>query len=125
MPVSLPIIDTPRARMRANQRGSGAGAGQMRMGDGRGQRIGGIGLGDAAGGQQPLDHELHLLLAGMAGAHHAFLDVVGGIFGDLKPGLRRRQQRHGAGMADLQRGLRIARHKGLLDRDGCGAVALR
>ena len=26
---------------------------------------------DAAGGQQPLDHELHLVLAGMAGADHA------------------------------------------------------
>ena len=62
---------------------------------------------DAAGGQQALDHELHLLLAGMAGAHHAFLDVVGRIFGDLQPRLRRRQQRHGAGMAELERGGRI------------------
>ena len=47
------------------------------MGDGRGQRIGGIGLRDAAGGQQPLDHELHLVLAGMARAHHDFLMWLG------------------------------------------------
>src|SRR6185312_7539925 len=96
----------------------------MRMGDGRSQGVGSVGLRDATGGQQALDHELHLLLAGMAGAHHAFLDVVGGIFGDLEPCFRRRQQRHGAGMADLQRGLRIAGDEGLLHSDGSGAVAL-
>ena len=53
----------------------------------------------------------------------AFLDVVGGIFGDLHPRLRRRQQRHGAGMADLERGGRILGDKGLLHRDGVRAVA--
>ena len=113
MPVSLPIIAIACHHARAR-------AGQMRMRDGGRQRIGGIGLLDAAGGQQPLDHELHLLLAGMTGADHAFLDVVGRIFGDLQPRLRRRQQRHGAGMAELQRGGRIAGDKGLLDRDGLG-----
>ena len=113
MPVSLPIIAPTIMRARVVD--------EMRMGDGGGQRIGGIGLRHAAGRQQPLDHELHLLLAGMAGAHHALLDVVGGIFGDLQPRLRRRQQRHGAGMAELQRGLGIAGDKGLLHRDGGGA----
>ena len=61
------------------------------MGDGGGQRVGGVGLGDAAGRQQPLDHELDLLLAGMTGADHAFLDLVGGVFGNLEPGLRRQR----------------------------------
>ena len=118
MPVSLPIMRSA-AMMRARV------PRQMGMGDGRGQRIGGVGLRDAAGGQQPLDHELHLLLAGMAGAHHAFLDVVGRIFGDLQPRLRRRQQRHGAGMAELERGRGIAGDKGLLDRDGAGRQLAR
>ena len=80
--------------------------------------------GHAAGGQQPLDHELHLLLAGMAGADHAFLDVVGGIFGDLQPGLRRRQQRHGAGMADLERGRGIRATKACSTAMAHGRMAL-
>ncbi len=96
----------------------------MRMRDGCGQRIGGVRLRYAAGGQQPLDHELHLLLAGMARAHHAFLDVVGRIFGDLKPRFRRRQQRHRTGMAKFQRRLRIASHKSLFHRDGRGPMTL-
>ena len=49
-----------------------------------------------------------------------FLDVVGRVFGDLEPGLRRGQQRHGAGMAELERGRRILVHEGLLHRDGAG-----
>ena len=52
-----------------------------------------------------------------------FLDVVGAVFGDLQPGLRRRQQRHGAGMAELQRGGRILGDKGLFHRDGRGRDA--
>ena len=75
--------------------------------------------------QQAPHHDLHLFLAGMAGADHAFLDVVGRVFGDLQPGLRRRQQRHGAGMAELQRGRGILGDKGLFHRDGDGAHARR
>ena len=63
----------------------------------------------------------------MARADHAFLDVVGRVFGDLKPGLRRRQQRDGARMAEFERGGRILVHEGLLDRDGpgrCSAITL-
>ena len=113
----------PRARSAHGIGQPGAGARQMRMGDGGRQRVGGIGLVHAAGGQQALDHELHLSLAGMARTHHAFLDVVRGIFRDLEPRLGRRQQRHGAGMAELQGGGRIARHKGLLHRHGRGREA--
>ena len=112
MPVSLPIMTRaimPRAR-----------AGEMGMGDGRGQRIGGIGLFAARRRQEHADHGLHLFLAGMADADHAFLDVVGRVFGDFEIGLRRGQKGDGAGMADLERGRRILGDKGLLDRDGHG-----
>ena len=47
----------------------------MGMGDGGGQGVGGIGLRHAAGRQQPLDHELHLLLAGMAGAGLPYVET--------------------------------------------------
>jgi len=96
----------------------------MGVGDGCGQGIGGIGLRHATGRQKPLDHELHLLLAGMAGTHHAFLDVIGRIFGNLKTCFRRSQKRDGAGMTELQRGLRIARHKGLFHCDGVRGMSL-
>ena len=69
MPDSLPIMAHCRAR-RASSESLRAGARQMGVGDGGGQRIGGIGLRHAAGRQQALDHELHLVLAGMAGADH-------------------------------------------------------
>ena len=59
----------------------------------------------------------------MARAHHAFLDLVGGIFGDQKPGLGGGEEGHGAGMAELEGGGRIARHEGLFDRDGRGRKA--
>ena len=72
---------------------------------------------------------LNLLLAGMARADHAFLDVVGRIFRDLQPRLRRRQQRDGAGMADLERRGRIlVQRKPARPRwptGGCSAITFR
>ena len=76
----------------------------MGVGDGAGERVGGVGLFHPGGGQQPAHHRLHLLLVGVAGTDHGFLDVVGRVFGDLEPGLRGGQQRDGAGMAELERG---------------------
>jgi len=54
----------------------------MRMADRDGQRVGRVGGGDRAARQQPAHHHLHLLLVGMAGPDHRFLDEIGGILGD-------------------------------------------
>jgi hypothetical protein len=57
----------------------------MRMGDCRCQCVGGIGLHHSASGQKAAHHELHLFFAGMTRTHHAFLDLIGRIFRDLRP----------------------------------------
>jgi aryl-alcohol dehydrogenase-like predicted oxidoreductase len=92
------------------------------MGDGRSQRIGRIGLIAARRRQQHLDHGLHLLLAGMADTDHAFLDVIGRIFGNLQIGLCGSQERNRARMTELQSRRGIFGHESLLDRDSGRAV---
>src|SRR5665213_384024 len=94
----------------------------MCMCDGTGQSVCRIRSFNARGGQQALHHRLYLLLAGMARADDAFLDMVRRVFRDLQSGLRPREQRDGAGVTQFQRSARILRHKSHLDRDSAGAM---
>ena len=80
------------------------------------QRVGGVGRFGLAGGQQHLDHHLHLRLFGVADADHRLLDQVGGVFGDRQFHQRQRRQRRAARLAELQRRLRVAVDEGFLDR---------
>jgi hypothetical protein len=67
-------------------------------------------------GQQPANHFRNLLLRRTAGAHHRLLDRHGAIFGHGNAGQGRRQQRHPARVAELERRGAIAVHIGFLDR---------
>ena len=97
----------------------------MRVADGDGQRVGRVGALEVGGGQQGLDHQLHLALFGMAGADDGFLDQVGGIFADRQPAQSRRHQRHAARLPELQRRARAGGDEGLLDRRLVGRVVRR
>ena len=83
----------------------------------RGEGVCGIGGFDVRGGQETIDHRLHLFLAGMPRAHHAFLDMIGRVFGDFETGTRRSQQRDRARMAELQRRRWILVHESLFECD--------
>ena len=103
---------------------SAARLGVVGMADGDRQGIGGVGRLGQTTGQQHADHHLDLLLVGMAGADHRFLDQIGRIFGDRQAGERRHQQHHAAGDAQLQGRGRVLVDEGLLDRGGDGLILL-
>src|SRR5215212_10104138 len=89
----------------------------MRVGDGDGERVGGVVARRVGLRQKDTHHRLDLPLLGVPGADDRLLDEVGGIFRHRKPGERRDQERDAAGMAELQRRLRIAVDESLLDGD--------
>ena len=66
----------------------GAGPARYAAGDGAGERVGGIGLFDAASGKKPPHHRLNLFFLRMSDTDHGFLDVVRCVFRDLEPRLR-------------------------------------
>ncbi len=92
----------------------------MGVRNGGGQRIGSIGLSATGRRQKPPDHGLHLLLAGVADADDAFLDVIGRVLGDLEPGLGAGQKPDRAGVAELERGQWVLGDESLFDRNGIG-----
>ena len=90
------------------------------VGDGDGQRVGGVGAGDGGAGQQALDHRVDLRLFGIAVADHRFLDQPRGIFADLEPAARGAQQHDPARLAELEGRLRVLVDEHFLDRGGLG-----
>ena len=88
----------------------------MGVGNGDGQRVGRVGTGDLDAGKQPLDHRVDLDLLGIAVADHRFLDQPSGIFADVEPAARRAQQGDPAGLAELERRLRVLVDEHFLDR---------
>ena len=70
--------------------------------------------------QQYPEHCLDLLFVGLASADHRFLDEPRRIFGDEHPRLGRAQQYDAAGLAKLERRLRVLVHKNFFNRDSVG-----
>ena len=87
----------------------------MGMGDGDGERVGGVGAVERRARQQALHHGPDLALVAMAGADHGLLHRVRRVFGDRQPEQRRHQQRDAPRLAELQRGRAVAIDEGLLD----------
>ena len=75
--------------------------GKVRVRDGNGKRIGGIGAGDARAWQQAFDHRLHLRLVGAANADNGLFHQPRGIFGDREAAACRREQHDTARLAQL------------------------
>jgi len=92
----------------------------MRVGDGDGEGIGGVGAGDLHAGKQTRDHRVDLRLFRAAGADDRFLDEGRGVFANLHARPRRAHQRHAPGLAELQRRLRVLVDEHLLDRGSGG-----
>jgi hypothetical protein len=88
----------------------------MRMADGAGERIGGIGGGVAGQREQALHHVLDLLLGGVAIADHRLLHLQGGVLGHRQPGEHRGANRRAARLAERQGRLGIRVHEDLLHR---------
>jgi len=81
-----------------------------------GERVRGVRFLRARGRDQDPHHRLHLGFVSVAAADHRFLDRVGGVFGDLEPRHRRRQQRHAARLAEHQRIAGRSVDEGFLNR---------
>src|SRR6185312_7025025 len=94
----------------------------MSVADRAGQRIGRVRGGRAVQGQQVTYHDLDLFLAGMAGAHHGFLDLQRGVFLHRQPRVGQRAQGGAARLSQQQRGGRVLVQKDLFHG---GPVRLR
>ena len=92
------------------------------VGDGNGECVGRVGAGDGDAGQQPLDHGVDLNLVGIADADHGLLDEARGIFADGQAGTGGGGEHDTAGLAELQRGLRVLVDEDFLDRGGVGPM---
>ena len=91
------------------------------MADRYGQRISGIGAGDLHPGQQPRNHGVDLRLFGITDADHRLFDQPRGIFADVDPHPRGAEQHHAAGLAELERRLRVLVYEDFLDGDAVDA----
>ena len=95
----------------------------MQVTDGDGQRVGDVvRRRRLVEPEQQLDHLLHLVLLGPAVADHRTLDLGGRVFDDRHARLGRREQRHAARVAELQRAADVARIEDVLDRDAVRPV---
>ena len=92
------------------------------VGDGDGQRVGGVGAGDLRAGEEAHDHRMDLRFLGAAGADHGLLDQPGSIFADGEAGAGGGGEDHAAGLAELQGRLRVLVDEHLFDRGGLGPV---
>ena len=90
----------------------------MRVGNGNGQRVGGIGTGYFGPWKQARDHRMDLRLLRSAGADNCFLDQGWGIFAYLDPRPCRAHQDDAASLAELQCRLGVLVDEDLLDRGG-------
>ena len=90
----------------------------MSVGDGDGERVGGVGPGDRGARKQALDHRVDLRLICGSGAYHRLFDQRWRILADLDPGAGREHQGNAAGLAELEGRLRVLVDEHFLDR-GC------
>ena len=94
------------------------------MADGSRERIGRmIGFRLMLQMQQTLDHILHLLLVGNAGASHGLFDLHGGVLAHLKPTARACHKSGSARLGSGDGALRVRAEENLLDGDFHGRVA--
>ena len=94
------------------------------MADGSRERIGRmIGFRLMLQMQQALDHILHLLLVGNAGASHGLFDLHGGVLAHLKPTARACHKSGSARLGSGDGALRVRAEENLLDGDFHGRVA--
>ena len=86
---------------RASRRGRAA----VRVADGAGERIGGVGRRRAGQLQQPPHHLLHLRLGRLAVADHRLLHLAGGVLVHRQAGQHRGRDRRAARLPEQQRGV--------------------
>ena len=94
----------------------------VRVADGAGERVGGVGRRIALEREEAFHHVLHLFFFGVALAHHRLLDLQRSVLGHGKAGEDRGADRGAARLAERERGLRIDVDEHLLDRDLAGRV---
>ena len=88
----------------------------MGVGDGDGERVGGVGAVGGRARQEAPHHGADLALVAMACADHGLLDGVGRIFGDDDARKRRHEQGDPARLAELERCRSVTVDESLLDR---------
>ena len=114
----------PAARGAAHRRGE-RGAVVVRVGDGDGQRVGGVvGLRDARQAEDHLGHLLHLDLARASVPGDRLLDLQRRVLAGRGRELRGGQVEDALGLADRQRGLDVDVHEEILEHDDVGREAL-
>src|SRR5665648_201615 len=115
---------SPTARGAAHRRGE-RGAVVVGVGDGDGQRVGGVvGLRDARQAEDHLGHLLHLDLARASVPGNRLLDLQRRVLAGCGLELRGGQVEDALGLADRQRGLDVDVHEEILEHDDVGREAL-
>ena len=94
----------------------------MRVRDCDGEGVGGVRTGDRDAREQAGDHCVDLGFLGGAGAHDGFLDQARGIFPDGDSGAGSEHQGDAAGLAELERRLRVLVEEDFLDCRSLGAM---
>ena len=93
------------------------------MGDRHRERICRVCPGNLYAGQQPRNHRMYLILAGIADADDRFLDQPCRIFADLDARARGIEQHDTARLPQLQCRLRVGVDEHLFDRRACRSVS--
>lgn len=94
----------------------------MGVGDGDGERIGGVWPGDGDAGEQMADHGVDLLLFGGAGADYRLFDQPRRVFANRDARSRQAKQRDAARLHQLQRRLRVLVDVDFLNRRCLGPM---
>ncbi len=93
------------------------------MGDGNGQRVGGVMAGDFAEAQEALHHLTYLSLVRAALTRHRSFDKRRRVLGDFDLGALQGQKNHAPGMAELGRSLSVFMEEDPLNRSSRGPMA--
>ena len=94
----------------------------MRVSDGDGERISGVGSSRLYPRKQRAQHCLHLFLGGCTSADHGLFHQTWRVFGDREATARARQQDYAARMREFQSRLRIVVEIDFLDRRCVGPM---
>ena len=92
------------------------------VGNGDGERVGGVRAGDHDSGEEALDHEVDLGLVGVARPDHCFLDQPCGIFADKDARARGDHEHDAAGLGELERRLGVLVDEDFFRSGGVGMV---